>query len=316
MMQPLEAEIIGRIQKSASAVAQGDLRVGVGDDTAVFKVRADEESLLSTDQVIEKTHFLRDRHPPEAIGHLTLARGLSDIAAMGGMARCFLLSLCLPDWALGEWLTSYIRGVVRLMRKIEVPLAGGDVARGEKFSAAVTVVGSCPRGRALLRSGALPGDALYVSGSLGGSALGLERLRKGGVSARDRAVRRHLFPEPRLALGRYLRTRLRGNAAIDLSDGLSMDLSRLTEAGSVGAEILAANIPIFPGASLSQALHGGEDYELLFSVSAGKKVPREYQGVALTRIGTIRRKPGIILKSQGGEQALEPEGFQHFGAKR
>ncbi|MGB9604386.1 MAG: thiamine-phosphate kinase, partial [Bryobacteraceae bacterium] len=161
--------------------------------------------------------------------------------------------------------------------------------------------GTAPRGRALLRSGARPGDEIYVSGRLGGSALGL-------ATRRGAAWKRHLRPEPRLELGAYLR-RLGATAAMDVSDGLSLDLHRLCLASGVAAE-LEDTLPVFPGASLDQALHGGEDYELLFTTSADTRVPRSYRGVELTRIGRIvRGRAGRIVLA--GEK-LRPLGWDHF----
>jgi thiamine-monophosphate kinase len=276
---------------------------------------AGRELLVTTDQIIENTHFIREKHPARALGHKTLARGLSDIAAMGGDPLCFLLSLCLPEWAQGPWLKQYIYGMFQLSKANKVPCVGGDVARGERFSAAVTVAGWVRQGKALRRDGARPGDRLFVSGSLGGSALGLSRLLGGG-SGQAAAVRRHLFPEPRLALGRLLGGRLKASAAMDLSDGLSMDLMRLARASGVGAEIDAAAVPVFRGASLAQALHGGEEYELLFAVRPGGRVPAAAGGVRLSCIGQVRERQGVVLRREGAVENLEPRGFEHFDGTR
>jgi thiamine-monophosphate kinase len=308
----VEETIIEQIRRAARGVPARGIRLGIGDDTAVLRTPpAGRELLATTDQVIENTHFVRARHPPGALGHKTLARGLSDIAAMGGEPLCFLLSLCVPEWARDGWLKQYVQGLFQLSRRNSVPCAGGDVARGERFSADVTVLGSVARGRALTRDGARPGDLLYVSGSLGGSALGLLRLMAGS-DGRGAAVRRHLFPEPRLAVGRLLAGKLKATAAMDLSDGLSMDLTRLARGSGVGAEIDAARVPVFPGASLEQALHGGEDYELLFAVRPGTRVPASVGGVRLVWIGRVRKRKGVVLRSRNGVERLEPRGFQHF----
>lgn len=315
-MRSVEEAIIEQIRQAARRVASGDVKLGIGDDTAVLRApRAGRELLLTTDQVIENTHFVRGKHPAGALGHKTLVRGLSDIAAMGGEPLCFLLSLCLPEWAGGLWLKQYIYGMFQLSTTKKVPCVGGDVARGQRFSADVTVVGTAARGRALRRDGARPGDLLFVSGSLGGSALGLSRLLSEGTS-RNAAVRRHLFPEPRLALGRFLGGRLKASAAIDLSDGLSMDLARLARSSRVAAEIDAAAVPVFPGASLEQALHGGEEYELLFAVRPATRVPAAVGDVRLSRIGRVRKGRGIVVRTGRGVETLEPGGFQHFSAAR
>ena len=312
-MRPSEEEIIGEILRQASQVPQPGVSVGIGDDAAVVApLRRGERPLLSTDQVIEGTHFIPDLHPPRALGHKCLARGLSDIAAMGGAPLYFLLSLCLPAWVHRDWLRSYLAGLLKLGKRCRVPLVGGDVAGGGQFAAAVTVVGAVGARHLLLRSGAKPGHRIFVSGRLGGSALGLERLGTREFPVSNAAIRRHLYPQPRLELGRSLRNTLGATAAMDLSDGLSTDLERLAKASGVGAEIEESAVPRFRGASAAQALHGGEDYELLFTVPAKKKVPRSFRHIRLTQVGRIRSEPGVVLLSRDGPRALSPEGFAHF----
>ena len=176
----------------------------------------------------------------------------------------------------------------------------------------VTVVGSAPRRKALKRGGAKPGDTLYVSGRLGGSALGLANLMEGARSTRSVAVRRHLYPEPRLELGRFLRRRVGASAAIDLSDGLSADAAKLAAASSVGLEIEASRVPRYRAASIDQAIHGGEEYELLFTARSGGGVPPEFEGLLLTRIGTVHSGSGVSLRTANGVRVLGPGGFRHF----
>lgn len=309
-----EYELIDRLRRRAAVGLDASVRVGIGDDTAVVAPpRSGEEALLTTDQVVENTHFLPGTHPPDALGHKCLARGLSDIAAMGGRARHFLLSLCLPAWATEKaWMDAFCRGLFRLSTSAGVALVGGDVSRADRFVAHVTVVGSITRGKALRRRGARPGDIVYVSGRLGGSWLGFERLQKKNPQPQDPAIHRHLFPEPRLALGVLLRRRLAATAAIDLSDGLSRDLGRLAKASGVGAEIQAENVPRFAEATLEQALHGGEEYELLFTVPPTVRVPRRSQGVPLTAIGVIQAPKQVVLVSGGRRSRLRPLGFEHL----
>ena len=309
-----EYQLIERLRRRAAAGLDASVRVGIGDDTAVVAPpRSGEETLLTTDQVIENTHFVNHAHPPDALGHKCLARGLSDIAAMGGRPRHFLLSLCVPAWASEKaWMEAFCRGLFRLSSSAGVALVGGDVARSDRFAAHVTVVGSVAKGKAVRRDGARIGDIVCLSGQLGGSWLGYERLRKQGSGQPDPAVQRHLFPEPRLALGRLLQRRLAATAAIDISDGLSRDLGRLTEGSGVGVEIQAANIPRFPGATLDQALHGGEEYELLFTVPPGVRVPRRSAGVPLTAIGVIHARRQVVLVSEGRRSRLRPCGYEHL----
>ena len=310
-MRSIEDTIIEEILKDAGKAPAASLRLGIGDDAAIFNPPAGRELLLTTDQVIEGTHFLPALHPAQALGHKCLARGLSDIAAMGGEPHCFLVSLCVPPWVTPGWRGRFFKGLFRLSRKVDIPLAGGDIARGGHFGADVTVVGSVRRGKALLRSRAKAGDTLYVSGRLGGSALGLERLRAGAKSS-GAAARRHLYPEPRLALGLFLAGELGVRAAMDLSDGLSTDLSRFLRASRVGAKIRAGQVPRFRGASLDQAIHGGEDYELLFAAAPNRKVPETFDGLELTPIGVVRKGEAIVLESSDGEHPLQRIGFQHF----
>ena len=214
---------------------------------------------------------------------------------MGGMPRFCLVSLALAPWSDQRWVDGFYRGLLRLARSTRTTLAGGDLVHAERVMCDIVVCGSAPRGKWLRRDGARSGDGIYVSGPLVASALGL-RTRRG------RAWERHLKPEPRLELGRLLRTRYRATAAMDLSDGLSLDLHRLCLASGVAAELDA--VPIFPGATLEDALHGGEDYELLFTL------PRPTR--AFPRIGTIvQGKPGTV--SLAG-RPLPPLGYDHFGA--
>ena len=311
-----EYELIERLRRQAAGGLDASVRVAIGDDTAVVTPpRHGEEELITTDQVVENTHFVKNTHPPDALGHKCLARGLSDIAAMGGKARHFLLSLCLPGWATEKpWMEAFCSGLFRLSSSAGVALIGGDVSRADRFAANVTVVGSVAKGKALRRNGARPGDIVYVSGKLGGSWLGYQRLQEQGSGPQDLAVQRHLFPQPRLALGQFLCRRLAATSAIDLSDGLSRDLGRLAKASGAGAEIQAERVPRFPEATLEQALHGGEEYELLFTVPPEVRVPRRRHGVPITAIGVIHAQKRLVLVSGDQRSRLRPGGFEHLSA--
>jgi thiamine-monophosphate kinase len=253
---------------------------GIGDDCAVFRPRAGEDLLFTTDQMIEGVHF-RSALRPAALGQRALARSLSDIAAMGGDPRFCLVSICVPQDKSGAWIKSFFRGLLALAAKTHAPLAGGDLAADDKVRCDVMVCGAVPRGQALRRDGARPGDALYVSGPLG--------------QPWDRPF------QPRLALGRRLRGKAR--ACIDLSDGLSLDLRRLCLASGVAAEI--ETVPVARGSSLEQALHGGEDYELLFSMPPSARPPE-----TAIRIGSILRGAPGQVRLQG--RPLAPRGYDHF----
>lgn len=303
--QPEKSEVVlvRRIGRWASpTLAQSSsLVLGIGDDCAIYRPRGSREDLLfTTDLSIEDVHFRRSTHRAEDVGWKCLARGLSDIAAMGGEPRFCLVSLAVANWADGHWVDGFYRGLLRLARREKTALAGGDLARAERVTCDIVVCGAVPRGRALRRDGARAGDAIYVSGALGGSAMGLAK-------GSGKAWKRHLRPEPRLALGQFIREKLRATAAMDLSDGLSLDLLRMCEASGLKAEIGLP--PIYAGATLEQALHGGEDYELLFAVPARVDVPMEFEGVPLTRIGVMRRgKSGVALDGA----PLGALGWDHF----
>jgi len=300
-----EAELTDRLRRLAILPRGAGVVLGIGDDCAIFRPRHSPEDLLfTTDMLIENTHFRRATHSPADIGWKALARGLSDIAAMGGDPRFCLVSLALAPWCDAAWVDGFFRGLLRLAARSGAVLAGGDLSHGSILACDVVVAGAVPRGRALRRDGAKTGNAIYVSGALGGSALGL-------AAGRGKAWRRHQRPEPRLALGRFLRETVRATAAMDLSDGLSLDLARLAKASHLGADISIP--PIWPGATLAQALDGGEDYELLFTAPARTPVPPAFEGIPLTRIGTMRRRNpgGVILDGK----PLAPGGYDHFRAR-
>jgi thiamine-monophosphate kinase len=301
-----ERAITERLRKAAVLPAGSPVILGIGDDCAIYRPRGSADDLLFTsDMFIEGVHFRRETHKPAEAGRKALTRSLSDIAAMGGAPGFCLVALCVPGWAASAWVDRFFDGILHLAASTGTVLAGGDLSHGETLACDVTVCGAVPRGTALVRSGARPGHEIYVSGALGGSALGLE-------TNKGRARKRHLCPEARLALGQFLREHLRATSAIDLSDGLSLDLRRLCLASEVAAEIVAP--PRFPGASLEQALHGGEEYELLFTVRGGVKVPGSFEGLPLTRIGSIVRGNGGVVYLDG--KPLEALGYDHFGPAR
>jgi len=285
---------------TGSTVASGVV-LGIGDDCAIVRPRGSPDDLLLTsDLLIENVHFRLSTHRPEDIGWKALARGLSDIASMGGQPRWCLLSLAVKTGCGERWIDAFYRGFLELARRERTALVGGDLARADKIVCDIMVCGAAPRGKALRRDGAHTGDVIYVSGLLGGSALGLSK------GATRTARRRHLRPEPRLSLGRFLRQR--ATAAMDLSDGLSLDLHRLALASGLAAEITAP--PQFPGATRDQALNGGEDYELLFTAPLSRRLPAEFEGVPITRIGMMRKGRAGAVTLDGAP--LDPLGYDHF----
>ena len=288
-----EKALIAQIRRMASARGASRINAGIGDDCAVLRLLPRHDSLVTTDFSVEGIHFRRDWHPPESVGHRGLARGLSDIAAMGAEPVAAFLSLALPRDLSQTWVTRFMQGLLTLARKHGVTLAGGDTSESPNgVLADIAVVGSVPEGRAILRSGARPGDRIYVSGSLGGSAAAVFQFQDLRHPERRRAVARtyprHFYPEPRLELGRMLREKGLPTAMIDTSDGLSTDLAHICQESRVGAEISAELIPRArvgkPAreVSLELALHGGEDYELLFTAPAAKRIPTQIAGVPLT----------------------------------
>jgi len=297
-----ERAITERLRQAAVIPPGSPVVLGIGDDCAIYRPRGSADDLLFTsDLFLEGVHFLRETHKPAEAGRKALVRSLSDIAAMGGAPRFCLVSLCVPVWASAKWVDQFFDGILALAAATGSVLAGGDLAQGEKLACDVTVCGAVPRGTALRRDGARPGDDVYVSGTLGGSALGLAVMK-------GKARKRHVCPEPRLALGQFLREKLRATSAIDISDGLSLDLRRICLASGVSADIGAP--PRFPGASLEQSLHGGEEYELLFTVRGGVRVPAEFEGIPLTRIGRVERGVAGEVRFEGAP--LPPMGFDHF----
>jgi thiamine-monophosphate kinase len=297
--------------------------LGIGDDAALLSARPGYEIILTCDWFLEGTHFLRKPYPADSVGWKCLARAVSDIAAMGGKPLCFLLSLALPETHTGRWLNEFLSGLRRAARKLKCPLAGGDTTRSLSILANVTVVGEIRRGRALLRSGARPGDVIYVSGRLGEAELGLRRFGRLRVARNDSTLRKHLYPEPRLALGRWLSDRQIATAMMDLSDGLSTDLPRLCQASGVGARLDASRIPVVrvPKRSsveridpLDLALNAGDDYELLFTVRPAKarRVPRAFGDFPLTAIGEITRERGLFVQRDGRGQPLRSRGWDPF----
>ncbi len=284
-----------------------------GDDCAVLSSLGDREDLLLTsDQVVENRHFVRGKHPPAALGRKALVRSLSDIAAMGGRPWWCLQTVCLPAWARGRWHDEFQQGMRQAAEGPEVSglaLVGGDVSGGDRFVATVAVIGRLATGTALLRGGAKPGDFLYVSGSLGGSLIGLERLLgERRPDPGDPAVARHCEPSPRLALGRALR-RVPATAAIDVSDGLATDARRLASASGVALVIEPSALPLFPGASTELALRSGEEYELLFTLAPESVPPAD---AVLTRIGHVERGSGVWLQSDERREPLGALGDAHF----
>ncbi|MGA2886826.1 MAG: thiamine-phosphate kinase [Terracidiphilus sp.] len=330
-----ELALLKKIRQRSASPGSG-LRLGIGDDCALLAPRAGEELAVTTDLSIAGRHFRLDWHQPEAVGHRALARGLSDLAAMGARPVAAFLSLGLPRQLAvaaapraaehSSWVERFLDGLLTLAKAHHTPLAGGDLSESPVAVADIVLIGAVPHGRALLRSGALPGHLLYVTGALGGAAAGLARLSELASRARsnppcipqkmEALLAPHLYPQPRIRQGLWLQRRSLASAAIDLSDGLSTDLAHLCEESNVAAEVDAALLPLHPGATLDQALDGGEDYELLFAAPPSARLPRSIDGVKITKIGRIVNarsgQPRATLLTSKSARSLEPQGWEHF----
>jgi len=330
----IEDKLISRLARRIPSVGRAGpgtaphtgLRLGIGDDAAILRGSSKVEWVISCDSSLEGMHFRGDSHPPESIGYKSLARAVSDLAAMGAQSRYFLLALALPAAKTGHWLDRFATGMAKAARELNIRLIGGDTSKSQNVMISITVLGEVAPGQAITRSGARPGDLIYVSGELGRAQLGLEMVLRG--LAHERSLRKylqpHLYPKIPLALGQWLATRRLATAMMDISDGLSTDLARLCDASGVGARIWSAKIPKvkIPAAvaplnlsALELALHGGEDYGLLFTVSR-KSVNRLRHlpsKIPITCIGEITRQKQILLIHDNGTQApLPAKGWDPF----
>lgn len=302
---------------------RADVVLGVGDDGALLQPPAGSWLVLTTDTMVCGTHFL-PTDDPETLGHKLVAVNLSDLAAMGADPAWFTLALTLPDID-HDWLAAFATGLFGLVDAVGAELVGGDVTRGP-LTLTLQAAGTVPAGMALRRDGARPGDGVYVSGTLGDAALALA-LRLTGAPVPAPLAARLDRPSARLALGRALRGR--ASAAIDISDGLLADLGHLCARGGVGAEIDLSQLPrsdAFMAAARGKLdgdkpLNGGDDYELCFTLPAGRadavSALIQAGGCPITRIGQITAAPGVRCRDAGGH-LLAPlqAGFDHFTAER
>ncbi len=315
-----EFQLIERYFHRAAPAGAG-VRLGVGDDGAIVRLPPGRELVVVVDTLVAGVHFPDDMAAAD-VGYRSLAVNLSDIAAMGAEAAWFTLALTLPAPD-ARWLEGFAAGLWQLAEHHGVALIGGDTTRGP-LTVSVEVLGHLPAGTGLLRSGARPGDRVFVSGTPGEAAAGLG-LRSPGSAAERRLRERFLRPEPRLALGRAL-ARLANGAAIDISDGLLADLGHICAASGAGAVIEAERLPLSPALvevagrerAAELALTGGDDYELCFTLPAevADEVVDALQaeaGVGVSGIGVMTAEAGIRLRRDGREVALPAGGYRHFG---
>ncbi len=320
-----EFGFIERIRQAVSATAQSGVRIGIGDDCAVLELPPGELLLTSTDLLIEEVHFRSDWSDWRSLGEKSVAVNVSDIAAMGGRPRHLYLGLAIPAKRPLADLDRFLEGFLAAAADYGALLVGGDTCRSPgPLMISVTVEGATPANQVVYRSGARPGDGIYVSGVLGDSALALRCLRD-GRSPEAELAERHYRPRARVALGRALAEAGLPSAMIDVSDGLLADLGHLLRASAVGARLEPGRIPLSPGfrralaaepALMELALSGGEDYELLFTVSGERQsrlaaLPGD---LAVTRIGTVTTADrGLrLLEPTGRERTVEARGFNHF----
>ena len=311
---------------------------GIGDDCALFRGTAGNEIVITTDLLIEDIDFRRTTAPALLLGHKALAVSLSDIAAMGARPRWSLISIGVPE---DVWQTDFVdqfyEGLASLAHQYDVQLIGGDTSRApEKLVIDSIVLGECRIDYAVKRAGAQPGDQIFVTGSLGGAAAGLRLIERGAHLAEqnfadedsqkiDHVLLRQLRPEPRVGWGIVLGDERLATSMIDISDGLSSDLNHLCTASGVGAFIESSLLPIDTRVvelcgrraldPLQLALHGGEDFELLFTVKPGDiaRLPRRVDGVGITRIGEVRKEVDGVKISEGSRiWELNPGGWKHF----
>jgi len=317
-----EKELIAGIRKDFGIESQEVVELGIGDDAAVIKSEG-KKLVLTKDLLIEDVHFIFSSHPPALLGRKSLCINLSDIAAGGCTPKYALLGLGLPSKAKAEWVQEFFSGFKEASLEYNTALIGGDVTQADKIVISISLIGEGER--YIRRGGAQPGDLLYVSGTLGDSAQGLILSKQGiglgeGLNT-DFLLRAFFDPIARVSLGKKLAELKLASAMIDISDGLSVDLEHICEESSSGAEIELNRVPISAELSsvsknpLDLALHGGEDYQLLFAVppEKEKQVSNLFNKFKITKIGRIISGKDIFIKNKNGtHKLLEIKGYQHF----
>jgi thiamine-monophosphate kinase len=305
--------------------------IGIGDDAAVLRIAPSSVLLVTTDMLLESVHFDLSYTDYFSLGWKSAAVNLSDIAAMGGNPRFCLTSLGIPSSVSVEHVNDFYRGFTTVLRAHRTILVGGDTCLSrEGFVINVVVLGESIKKRVVTRAGAKPGDRIFVTGTLGDSAAGLELLR-GSAGARvqgtgaKKLIRRHLRPDPRVDWGMLIARSKCAHAMIDISDGLSSDLAHICDESGVGAKIFAENLPysqslrsiaeVLGKSPLHYALSGGEDYELLFTAPKRNRIKLQSIGIPLTEIGEIRKSRKLFLvDGRGKEKKLLPGGYDHFAS--
>lgn len=296
----------------AERLRHPDLILGPGDDCAIQSLSPGHQLVFSVDTLVEGVHFPL-HYDPRSLGWRALAVAVSDLAAMGADPVCFTLALTLPD-ARESWLRPFTEGLADAAVAFGIALAGGDTTRGP-LTLSVQVHGTVPAGLALVRSGARVGDLICVTGELGGAAAALALLDKPPTTRVSEALLiRYHHPQPRLSAGQWLRGK--ASACIDVSDGLLADLGHILKASGVGGRVEVASLPVMAGADLQQALAGGDDYELCFTLPPEHRdVLSRYVGVGFTVIGEVAAGRELRLIQPGGQAQTvgAHRGYDHFG---
>lgn len=326
-----ENSIVERLRKRFGK-RSAEIVAGIGDDAAVLRPKGCRCSwAVTTDMLLEEIDFRRRWMTAAQLGHKSLAVNLSDLAAMGARPRFFTVALALPPGVGEKWIDGFYRGIARLAQRHHSELIGGDLSRSPRgIQVTITAIGETPGTGPVYRAGGRPGDLLYVTGILGKAAAGLALLMKGRFEGRDsrerEALKAHRTPNPRCKEGLWLARSGFVRSMMDLSDGLSVDLPRMCSAAATGAEI--CRLPVFSAAHkwgsdpVQLALHGGEDFELLFAVSPrkAKKLAAAYPSEfpPLTCIGRLCRGRRILWTPAAGKAPvpLIPGGFDHFRPRR
>ncbi len=309
------------------------LEMGIGDDAAVLRMPGAREKLvLTTDMLVEEIDFRRGWQTPPQLGWRALAANISDLAAMGVRPRCYTVALGVPTGIGEPWIRAFYRGVTAAGRQHDAVLVGGDLSRTpSSIVISIAAIGESLCRKVLYRSGGRSGDVVYVTGVLGRAAAGLALLECGQIRGRTEgqkdALKAHRTPVPRCAAGIWLAQCGMAGAMMDLSDGLSMDLPRLCEESGTGAQVDLSRLPLFREASAwgcdptELALHGAEDFELLFTIRA-EKAPlfeKAYPGnlPPVTCIGRLTRRRGVVCITGPLEspRPLPRKGFDHFRAE-
>lgn len=303
---------------------------GLRNDAALFDVGPEESAVVTADAMVAGVHFLPD-DPADLVARKLLRVNLSDLAAMGAAARGYLMTLALPKQTAEDWIAAFVAGLAEDQRIFGIGLLGGDtVGTPGPLTLSLTALGAVPRGRSLERATAGPGDLVFVSGTIGDSALGLKALRGDLPNLSQEHLSaladRFRLPQPRLALGQRLLTAGLASAALDVSDGLVADLGHIVEESGLGAEIEAARVPLSEAAAAAVAaapelcgvaLTGGDDYELLFTVAPARAAQvaelAAALGLPLTRVGRMTEPAGIrVLDAAGRPLDLPEAGWTHF----